>query len=337
MFVSSLRRLGTLGGKSVKSDPFTALSPQIEILRLHTLRLVEANSPVLSNIATYYLQQPSKQIRPLLALLFSLATNGLGKDWHLKLWESTHPGAGGCEGELDIPLSSLDILPDYGPQHHARFGDTFAVLGGTSHFPGVLSFNNRESLPRFLQPLYTFNTSTSILPTQVRFAAITEMIHAASLLHDDVIDGSALRRGVPSAPRVFPPNLCVLCGHFMASLASILITQLRHPGVTRMMSKVQTNLIEGEMLQAKGLFEVNLNGMKRHERFHHMWNTYLQKSYLKTGALIARGARAVVVLGGCVPGEIWSEIAYAYGRNFGIAFQVNICPCCGMTAILIIL
>ena len=50
---------------------------------------------------------------------------------------------------------------------------------------------------------------------------------------------------------------------------------------------------------------------------------YLQKSYLKTGSLMARGLRATVMLGGCVQGEIWREVAYAYGRNFGIAFQVS--------------
>jgi len=52
------------------------------------------------------------------------------------------------------------------------------------------------------------------------------------------------------------------------------------------------------------------------------WNIYLKKNYLKTASLMAKGARAAVVLGGCKEGEIWKEVAYAYGRNLGIAFQL---------------
>jgi len=86
------------------------------------------------DIIGYYFQQPYKYIRPLLALLFSLATNGIGKDWDLKLWESTHQGAGGREDELDVPFSPTDILADYSPQHK---GDTFTMLGETLCFPQV--------------------------------------------------------------------------------------------------------------------------------------------------------------------------------------------------------
>ena len=68
---------------------------------------------------------------------------------------------------------------------------------------------------------------------------------------------------------------------------------------------------------------LRLDSTKRSRKHQDMWNTYLQKSYLKTGSLMARGLRATVMLGGCVQGEIWREVAYAYGRNFGIAFQVS--------------
>lgn len=53
------------------------------------------------------------------------------------------------------------------------------------------------------------------------------------------------------------------------------------------------------------------------------WNLYLQKTYMKTASLMAKGARAAVALGGCAEGEIWREVAYAYGRNLGIAFQLQ--------------
>ena len=70
---------------------------------------------------------------------------------------------------------------------------------------------------------------------------------------------------------------------------------------------------------------IRLDSTKRSRKHQDMWNTYLQKSYLETGSLMARGLRATVMLGGCVQGEMWREVAfaYAYGRNFGIAFQVS--------------
>ena len=58
------------------------------------LDLVDSDYPILSEVTQYYLQQPSKLIRPLLVFLFSQATNGLEKDWKLKLWELAHPGGG---------------------------------------------------------------------------------------------------------------------------------------------------------------------------------------------------------------------------------------------------
>jgi hexaprenyl-diphosphate synthase len=51
---------------------------------------------------------------------------------------------------------------------------------------------------------------------------------------------------------------------------------------------------------------------------------YLKKTYLKTASLMAKGCRASAILGGCTQGEVWKELAYAFGRNFGLAFQV---PC----------
>jgi hexaprenyl-diphosphate synthase len=58
------------------------------------------------------------------------------------------------------------------------------------------------------------------------------------------------------------------------------------------------------------------------------WPIYLKKTYLKTASLMAKGARAAVVLGGCTEGEVCKEVAYAYGRNLGIAFQVSVLAHC---------
>jgi len=114
--------------------------------------------------------------------------------------------------------------------------------------------------------------------------------------------------------------------------ASAALVRLGNPEVTKITTWAVQNLIEGEMLQMKDVIEtaaadvtMRLNSMEQSQKHQDVWNIYLQKSYLKTASLMARGIRSAVILGGSTQGEIWREIAYAYGRNLGIAFQVSCC------------
>jgi len=156
------------------------------------------------------------------------ATNGLGKDWQLKLWELTHPGGGGCQDELDIPLSPPDILMDYNPQfpqYTERFKESSVMTFGASRLQR--KFHPCNEKPPWLQTTPTLHSSVDILPTQFHLAIIVEMVHTGSLLHDDVLDASALRRGVSSAPAKFMTKLSVLSGHFMVARASAALVQLQ--------------------------------------------------------------------------------------------------------------
>ena len=227
------QRVSTRFGKSCIPELFSTLSPHLEALRKNMLDLVDSNYPILSQVTQYYLQQPSKLIQPLLVFLFLQATNGLGKDWQLKLWELTHPGGGGCQDELDIPLSPPDIVMDYNLQFHQyteRFKESSVMTFGASRLQRKFHPCN-EKTP-WLQTTPTLHSSADILPTQFHLAIIVEMIHTGSLLHDDVLDASALRRGVSSAPAKFMTKLFVLGGHFMVARASAALVQLRNPEVT---------------------------------------------------------------------------------------------------------
>jgi hexaprenyl-diphosphate synthase len=164
------------------------------------------------------------------------------------------------------------------------------------------------------------------------------MLHTASLLHDDVIDGSTLRRGAPSAPSQFSNKLSVLGGNFVLGRVSAALPRLGEPEVTQLIAGVISNLVEGEILQMKDVVQDGgpaggaggadvkdkVDGRSRRNNHQNVWNVYLQKTYLKTASLMAKSARSAVVLGGCAEGEIWKEVAYAYGRNLGIAFQVSL-------------
>jgi len=92
-----------------------------------------------------------------------------------------------------------------------------------------------------------------MLPTQLRLAQIVERMHTASLLHDDVIDASALRRGAPTAPASFGNRLSILGGNFVLGRASAALSRLGDSEVTELIANVLSNLVEGEILQMREL------------------------------------------------------------------------------------
>lgn len=311
-----------LSGLPARPDPYKLLEPQLTHLRTTLLDLLGSSHPSLTEIAQYYFLHPSKQLRPLIVLLFAQATNGIGREWVRKKWASEVEGAGGKAEELDRPLTRPDVLNDWNPSmpdHTASFESVFSLRNPRplpeSIVPPPRSTNAHDMQPTLVSP-------SLLLPTQMRLAQIVEMIHVASLLHDDVIDKSPLRRGVASAPEAFGNKLSVLAGDFLLGRASAALSRLGENEVVELIAGVIANLVEGEILQMKEVYapELGLEGAPRVGK--EAWNIYLKKTYLKTASLMAKGARAAVVLGGCREGEIWKEVAYAYGRNLGIAFQV---------------
>jgi hexaprenyl-diphosphate synthase len=215
---------------------------------------------------------------------------------------------------IDDPLSPQEILNDNNPDILTRaksfITDPFRSLSSSS----------------------TSSPSSIILPSQRRLAEITEMIHVASLLHDDVIDLASTRRSAPSAPSLFGNKLTVLAGDFLLARASLSLSRLGSNEVVELVASVLANLVEGEVMQMKGNTPEQFKGGKLSpEIFEH----YMRKTYLKTASLIAKSARATTILGGCGGRQGWEagepikDIAYSYGRNLGIAFQVRLCSFLG--------
>lgn len=288
---------------STSPDPFKLVAPQLTEVRETLVHLLGSAHPGLDEIAKYYFSRPSKLLRPVLVLLFSQATNGLGRNWDQMRWMAEQEG----RQQLDEPLTRRDVLNDYNPHISSS---TSAFSSKQVHEPldtrakAVYEAPNTPRIPAVEQPFV-------ILPTQLRLAQIVEMIHAASLLHDDVIDDSPLRRGVPSAPKAFGSRLSILGDNFILGRASTSLARLGDPDAIELIASVISNLVEGEILQLK------------EAKPEKPWTLYLQKTYMKTASLMAKGVRAAVALGGCAEGEIYREVAYAYGRNLGIAFQVG--------------
>ncbi|KAL7306561.1 hypothetical protein TKK_0001251 [Trichogramma kaykai] len=148
-----------------------------------------------------------------------------------------------------------------------------------------------------------------LLQSQRQVAMISEMIHSASLIHDDVIDQSDFRRGKPSVNVLWSQKKVAMAGDFIIAVASMMIARLRNDDVTVVLSQVITDLVQGEFMQLGAKEAEN-------ERFSH----YLTKTYRKTASLIANSAKAVAMLSGA--NDELSEVAYQYGRHMGLAFQL---------------
>lgn len=142
-----------------------------------------------------------------------------------------------------------------------------------------------------------------------RLAEITEMIHTASLVHDDVVDESDLRRGIPTVHSLFNNRVAVLAGDFLFAQSSWYLANLDNLEVVKLLSQVIMDLAEGEIQQGLNRFDTSLS-----------IEAYLQKSYYKTASLIANSSKAAGVLSGV--SDEFAEDLYQYGRNIGLAFQI---------------
>tara|TARA_B100001115_G_scaffold47654_1_gene35271 strand:+ start:2751 stop:3722 length:972 start_codon:yes stop_codon:yes gene_type:complete len=142
-----------------------------------------------------------------------------------------------------------------------------------------------------------------------RLAEITEMIHTASLVHDDVVDEASIRRGVETVHSRFNTRVAVLAGDFLFAQASWHLANLDNVNVVKLLSRVIMDLAEGEIKQ-------NLNRYDSAQTF----SKYINKSYCKTASLIANSSKAAGVLSDLSNEKL--EMLYEFGKNIGLAFQV---------------
>lgn len=143
----------------------------------------------------------------------------------------------------------------------------------------------------------------------IRAAAFIEFIHTATLLHDDVVDMSALRRGRETANEVFGNQASVLVGDFVYSRAFQLMAASKSQRVIEIMSEATNTIAEGEVLQLMNARDPDTT----EER-------YLEVIQRKTAQLFQAGAEVAAVVGGA-PEAVQRALA-SYGRHLGIAYQL---------------
>jgi octaprenyl-diphosphate synthase len=142
-----------------------------------------------------------------------------------------------------------------------------------------------------------------------RLAAAVEFIHTATLLHDDVVDGSEQRRGKSAANIVFGNPATVLVGDFLFARAFELMVEDGSLKVLKILSSASAIIAQGEVDQLTAQRKIETS----EERYLHIIGA-------KTAALFAAASRIAAVVAEC--GEAEEQALDDYGRNLGIAFQL---------------
>lgn len=140
-------------------------------------------------------------------------------------------------------------------------------------------------------------------------AASVEMIHTATLIHDDIVDDSMTRRRQPTFHRRWGTERAVLTGDYLYATAFTLLARLQQPAPLRLMADVCRQLSRGELLEVEARFRLDLTERE-----------YLEIIQAKTASLIAGCCRIGASLSG-VPGASLKRLE-AFGLNVGMAFQI---------------
>ncbi len=140
-------------------------------------------------------------------------------------------------------------------------------------------------------------------------AAVIEFIHTSTLLHDDVVDESDMRRGRETANAVFGNAASVLVGDYLYSRSFEMMVEVDSMRVMQILSQATTVIAEGEVLQLLNVHDPDVTVER-----------YLQVVRYKTAKLFEAATQVAAVIAGASP-EV-EEAAAAYGRHVGTAFQL---------------
>ena len=143
----------------------------------------------------------------------------------------------------------------------------------------------------------------------IDIAAIVEFIHTATLLHDDVVDESEMRRNRDTANAVWGNAASVLVGDFLYSRAFEMMVDVEHMQVMEVLSHATNRIAEGEVLQLLNCHDPDTSEA-----------VYMEVIERKTATLFEAGMRLAGVIAGGTDAE--SEALSAYGLKLGIAFQI---------------
>lgn len=147
------------------------------------------------------------------------------------------------------------------------------------------------------------------LETALPAAVAVELIHMATLVHDDVVDKASTRRGMPTVNARWSNQVSVLTGDYLFAKAFSLLAQTGNNRLVQIMADVVHLMSRGELHQSASYFQVDQSEAD-----------YLERIRAKTADFIAESCRLGALAGGGTEAEV--EACYQYGLNVGLSFQI---------------
>ena len=143
----------------------------------------------------------------------------------------------------------------------------------------------------------------------INLAACVELIHAATLMHDDVIDNGSIRRGKKTLNKIWSNHSSVLAGDYLLSRCFEMMVEDGNLEVLKLLSSTSSKIAQGEILQLQHQGEVDM-----------LEETYLKIISAKTAELFAAATKTGAILSNVMNKE--KEALEFYGRNLGLTFQI---------------
>ena len=145
---------------------------------------------------------------------------------------------------------------------------------------------------------------------RLKLASIIELLHTATLVHDDVVDSSTERRGEASVNSIWTNSHSVLIGDYIYSKAFMLMVDLNDIKILEELSDATNEISKGELIQLDAINNINVD-----------LNYLLKISYFKTGRLFEASAKSGAILGG--GNQEYIRNATIFSKNLGILFQIK--------------
>jgi geranylgeranyl pyrophosphate synthase len=276
------------GGKTkieTLPDPFDMVEKELQPFADSIKELVSTDQPILSMAAKHFFEKRhGKRFRPTIVQLVAKVVAAATPEQILS-----------DDGKSFAP----DLLE----------GNDAADLGGVSAWQwrgassieiegGVVTPDNHQG--------------SEVWRRQAQLGQIVEMIHVASLIHDDVLDEADTRRGGEAVHKLYSNKVAVLAGDYLLARASVLLARLENTAVVQIMATALESLVAGEIMQLKAPADSLLE-----------MESYLRKSYYKTASLICYACRSTALLGGHAYGSTVATACEEFGFHLGLAYQIQ--------------
>src|SRR5277367_3760310 len=204
--------------------------------------------------------------------------------------------------QLDTIKPELDMV-----EERLRFQVQEFDPGISGYISYALDGNGKRIRPALV--LLAAHASGKSTPQHIDLAVVVELIHLATLVHDDIMDGASKRRGKPTAAAKWGAEISVLLGDCLFCHALKLSSAFDDRSIMRSIAEASNEVCSGEILQTQRRFDLKLSIPE-----------YIKMISMKTGALFRISTELSAVLNGCRPDEILAM--RNYGDYLGIAYQI---------------